>query len=646
MAAGSNPITIAVGDELEELTIKSGRVYKDVIIRKIKKTGVTIIHSSGARTIPANELPDYAFLFDRIDEPENSIAPPAEEGEVDNTDENAASKKAINRWVPESIDDVKDVCVVVRITKQIAEDGSALSDEKGVLLGSGFLCNVGQTTYIYSSANYFCGAKEFKIEYANGKEIDPRQFVDVQVASGKAGYCKKSNLGSDVLRIRLRSFHPKALNLDGSFLSEEADLSRSVSVIGVRDGGGSLAQYTGSLHSIHSYDVFAHSASPDMACNGGPIVDNQTYKLIGIQTWRQRPTNPLEVIWGQRGRKNNLKWSPGVSLTRMQYTRSSFDRLYEDRLILSKMITNIRLLGLMNAIEPHKDGILLNTSRQVMGIYSIRELLESHSDHYIVKSLESLDAKLRRDGSNLGMSNHDVWKAYRTAYRGGLKYSARLRSEISNTSHHRSKTFRDQLEKLELLEVCQAYERWIAKSLSWFERQLGTSGDALPLGQPGLPSIQDSLAALAIKADYINGSTVYVTEIDEDNDNILKLTNGGIVKITGGYLGHIGYRENAVLFEDGYSWKIWIEGKETFSCELVKAANTLSGSNGEKISIHEVKEDGKILTTLTGSSYEVSDLDTIVTALWIGHFEALLIDGTRLLNLDKGSKIINVTQLR
>ena len=58
---------------------------------------------------------------------------------------------------------------------------------------------------------------------------------------------------------------------------------------------------------------------------------------------------------------------------------------------------------------------------------------------------------------------------------------------------------------MKLIEVCQAYEIWIAKSLSWFERQLGTSGDAMPVGHPGLPSINRGLDALGIKQSFKDG---------------------------------------------------------------------------------------------------------------------------------------------
>ena len=73
-SAYGNPITIRENSKIDELTTRSGDVYKNVTIREIKRSGVLIMHSYGGRTIPAYELPEYAFLFKRIPEPEKRVS--------------------------------------------------------------------------------------------------------------------------------------------------------------------------------------------------------------------------------------------------------------------------------------------------------------------------------------------------------------------------------------------------------------------------------------------------------------------------------------------------------------------------------------------------------------------------------------------
>lgn len=138
----------------------------------------------------------------------------------------------------------------------------------------------------------------------------------------------------------------------------------------------------------------------------------------------------------------------------------------------------------------------------------------------------------------------------------------------------------------------------------------------------------------------------YKTKIDSDDGDVLKLDNGAIVEISSGYLGHVGYRKNAVLYKSGRQWKIWIEGKKSFRCDLLKSPSYGSSYSIEELTITEVKGDGTILVMSNGSISEVGSLYTINTSLWIGFIDALLINDCELLNLDEGDEIIEVTKIR
>lgn len=140
---------------------------------------------------------------------------------------------------------------------------------------------------------------------------------------------------------------------------------------------------------------------------------------------------------------------------------------------------------------------------------------------------------------------------------------------------------------------------------------------------------------------------VYRTTIEEDVENVLKLDNGGIVKINSGYLGYVGFRRDSVLFRDGLEWKIWIEGKKAYKCDILKAPIKRPSGNGERITILEIQQNGKILRTLFDKIYAVSALNTIETAIWVNlQFEALLIDGTQLINLDRGNELVEVRRVK
>lgn len=143
------------------------------------------------------------------------------------------------------------------------------------------------------------------------------------------------------------------------------------------------------------------------------------------------------------------------------------------------------------------------------------------------------------------------------------------------------------------------------------------------------------------------GNNAYETKVDEDNDDVLKLDNGAIVEVTSGYMGYLGYRKDCVLYKSGSRWRIWIEGKRSYPCDILKEPSGYARKiSVEEVYISEVLGDGAILKLMDGRMFEVSSIYTITTALWLGATEALLLDGRRLLNLDDGDEIIDVMPVR
>lgn len=158
--------------------------------------------------------------------------------------------------------------------------------------------------------------------------------------------------------------------------------------------------------------------------------------------------------------------------------------------------------------------------------------------------------------------------------------------------------------------------------------------------------VEDRQAILRKQGVGVAANTiVYMTQIENHNDDIMKLTNGGILELTE-YVGFVGFHNDAVLFSDNGSWKIWVKGKKTYSCQIIKRPAWGVPEHGEKISVLEVKGDGKIITTIGDSIYEVGDFHTFTASSWFGCFEGLVIGGRRLVNLGAGDEIIDVTKLK
>ena len=134
------------------------------------------------------------------------------------------------------------------------------------------------------------------------------------------------------------------------------------------------------------------------------------------------------------------------------------------------------------------------------------------------------------------------------------------------------------------------------------------------------------------KKSLSDGTIAFQTKIDDESGDIIKLENGAIVEISS-YFGYLGYRKNVVLYGSGHRCNIWIAGKKSYKCELLKTPGG-RGEPAKEVHISEVKGNGTILKMLDGSIYEVDVIDEIHTTLWLGISDGLLINGTTLINFD------------
>jgi hypothetical protein len=148
----------------------------------------------------------------------------------------------------------------------------------------------------------------------------------------------------------------------------------------------------------------------------------------------------------------------------------------------------------------------------------------------------------------------------------------------------------------------------------------------------------DSASAQNDQYKYISNSIIaYQTKVESDNNEIIKLENDAIVQVSS-YVGYIGYRKDAVLYGSRNDCNIWISGKKSFKCELIKEPSK-RGEPAEKIYISEVKGNGKILMMLDGRVYEVGMLDELKTTLWLGMSDGIIINGTTLINFSSDESI-------
>lgn len=133
------------------------------------------------------------------------------------------------------------------------------------------------------------------------------------------------------------------------------------------------------------------------------------------------------------------------------------------------------------------------------------------------------------------------------------------------------------------------------------------------------------------------GVAVFEATVVAAEGSIIQLSNGAVVEITG-YLGYVGSPSRGLLVRQGRNWRLWIEGKEAFTVRLLSEPDR-GGRAGELVSVGEILGDGSILRLTDGRTLEVETVDRVSSGIWLPFFNAVLIGGYELLNLDKGEKV-------
>jgi len=206
----------------------------------------------------------------------------AESGDApDSTRETEESTPREPEWEPTSIDDVASCSLLVKVLDKVGKEGE---QQRGG--GSAFLCNVDGATYIYSNVHNFDGTRDFVIVDREGRKYT--DFESVEIAAQGEGFAEELGWGGDVIRLRLPEYHPRALTLAEETVTEE-DIDTPIVVTGNTKARGEITKLTGKITGIEPDRIIRHNAKTQGGNSGSPIVDTETFRVIGILTWGSYP---------------------------------------------------------------------------------------------------------------------------------------------------------------------------------------------------------------------------------------------------------------------------------------------------------------------------------------------------------------------
>jgi hypothetical protein len=140
------------------------------------------------------------------------------------------------------------------------------------------------------------------------------------------------------------------------------------------------------------------------------------------------------------------------------------------------------------------------------------------------------------------------------------------------------------------------------------------------------------------KAYPISQESGLLSKIKKGENENLTLENGAIVKVSkfNGFSGYFPWANNCLLFNDGKFFKIWIEEKGAFSCELLKMPTVTKRVEFSQVIIDEVGKDGAFVKLRGGQILIVRETDRLRIELLLGPKEALLLDNGDLVILEGG----------
>lgn len=131
-----------------------------------------------------------------------------------------------------------------------------------------------------------------------------------------------------------------------------------------------------------------------------------------------------------------------------------------------------------------------------------------------------------------------------------------------------------------------------------------------------------------------SGAQGIMSTVTKADGDIIRLRNGTIVeKSTYTYLGYIGLSEEALLFNMDDTSYLWIENKGLFAVEILRVPDYYLTATLELVTIKASSDE--LIVTDDGRVYETYDFP-----YWYAGERVVLVDGSRMINLDQDDGVI------
>jgi hypothetical protein len=313
----------AIGEKHQEVAARNGKVYRDVVIRKVEDTGVSFGHEGGAATLDESSAPVAWISRFRLGVRQPEPAPPGD----------ASPAPAVAAVPTKSGRTDKDAVVRSKLP-------GVLFIEDETAKGTAFLATQDGITWLYTAAHVLTNAKGLTVKNSDGAKLT--EFGKCEVAED-----------CDLARIEVSVKPGLALSLvkpGGAAVGKE--------IVAVGNSGGSdvLTLLNGKINALGPKEVEV-SASVIGGNSGGPVMLAETGEVVGV------------VCRAEAGRED--VWSAGTDFSKVRRFASRIDRavpwraaslesLRTENARISKFDSRTRLVFAMAALQPGQNGLRLD----------------------------------------------------------------------------------------------------------------------------------------------------------------------------------------------------------------------------------------------------------------------------------------------
>lgn len=399
----------AIGEKLEQVEAKNGRVFRDVEIRSIDDNGVSITHSDGLATLRHDSAPDewvtrfglrektapapdaVAANDQEPAEPEN---PSDKDGSADPAMQDEPTDKPASEEAIASTEKTAPKAATPAETKKILENhfDSIVIIDGNDGTGSGFIMKIAGRNYLYTAAHVICGNTKLTVTNSSGRRFT--KFGAFEAADD-----------CDIARIEILEDCESAITLASP---NAAKVQEPVLAIGQSGGAGVLTVLEGDVISLGPKEIEV-SADVIQGNSGGPLFHGISGDVMGIVT---HLVAPREDVWAQDTGFDEIRRFATRLDRDFKWKQMPIGRFIGEKERLEEHVRKTRVLFALSALQPGQQGLRLpglhGSGQDVLTI------LAENTDEPAVAKLIEMNRELGE--KKIGIARADLIKTFRRYY--------------------------------------------------------------------------------------------------------------------------------------------------------------------------------------------------------------------------------------